>query len=137
MAAEGIAVRLNVNCNECEKPCSNRCGNCHKVAYCSKECQVKNWKSHKSDCVPVEIRICPETNRRSLFITKDFPAGSIAWKEKPLAYGCFNTLKYDDFRSGSNQTTYCFTCCAELKPGVGSRCPRCERDVCNEVCAQV
>ncbi|TFY72635.1 hypothetical protein EVG20_g385 [Dentipellis fragilis] len=28
------------------------CTGCRKVAYCSRECQVKDWKSHKSTCKP-------------------------------------------------------------------------------------
>merc|ERR1712087_242685 len=26
------------------------CSKCHKVTYCSKECQIAHWKAHKSDC---------------------------------------------------------------------------------------
>ncbi|KAJ7251866.1 hypothetical protein C8J57DRAFT_1351644 [Mycena rebaudengoi] len=27
-----------------------RCGKCHIVSYCSKECQTKNWPEHKQTC---------------------------------------------------------------------------------------
>jgi len=27
-----------------------KCGGCHKVAYCSKECQKADWKGHKASC---------------------------------------------------------------------------------------
>jgi len=33
-----------------------RCGNCHKVLYCSKVCQKKDWKTgHKANCIRDEI----------------------------------------------------------------------------------
>ncbi len=34
-----------------------RCAICKKVAYCSRECQVSQWKYHKRSCVP-EREIC-------------------------------------------------------------------------------
>lgn len=27
------------------------CGRCHQIAYCSRECQVKDWKRHKASCM--------------------------------------------------------------------------------------
>jgi tetratricopeptide (TPR) repeat protein len=33
-----------------------RCSRCHLVHYCSRDCQVKDWKQeHKSMCVPIEV----------------------------------------------------------------------------------
>ncbi|KAF0973354.1 hypothetical protein FDP41_008561 [Naegleria fowleri] len=38
-------------CAACGKPnATKRCGGCHSVVYCSKECQVSHWKTHKVDC---------------------------------------------------------------------------------------
>ncbi|KAF0682935.1 Aste57867_24948 [Aphanomyces stellatus] len=37
-------------CAECTRPASQRCGRCASVAYCSKACQVANWKTHKPVC---------------------------------------------------------------------------------------
>lgn len=38
-------------CNQCGKFCGpNKCGKCGKVIYCSKECQVGDWKKHKLVC---------------------------------------------------------------------------------------
>ena len=28
----------------------DRCSHCRKVYYCSKECQLKDWKAHKLSC---------------------------------------------------------------------------------------
>jgi hypothetical protein len=29
-----------------------RCTKCYAVHYCARECQAKDWKSHKTTCVP-------------------------------------------------------------------------------------
>ena len=42
-------------CRRCEKirksTGSGFCGKCKLVFYCSKDCQVKDWKRHKEECV--------------------------------------------------------------------------------------
>ncbi len=39
------------NCEECDASGPKfRCAKCQKVAYCSKECQNKNWSTHKPVC---------------------------------------------------------------------------------------
>jgi hypothetical protein len=39
-------------CNCCGLPLmqSKKCGRCQRVRYCSKECQVKDWPVHKTNC---------------------------------------------------------------------------------------
>ena len=37
-------------CTICGKDADKKCSRCKKVAYCSKECQAGNWKTHKYDC---------------------------------------------------------------------------------------
>lgn len=38
-------------CGKCGKGGKNKqCARCHKVAYCSRECQRLHWKVHKSSC---------------------------------------------------------------------------------------
>jgi len=34
----------------CTKRGAQQCSKCHLVRYCSKECQVEHWQTHKSDC---------------------------------------------------------------------------------------
>jgi len=37
-------------CSVCNVAANLRCGRCKKAAYCSKECQVGDWRSHKVIC---------------------------------------------------------------------------------------
>jgi len=37
-------------CIKCGKPSSKQCAKCRKVWYCSRECQVQDWKIHKEAC---------------------------------------------------------------------------------------
>lgn len=43
-------------CSVCRgkgKPKMMKCAKCKKIRYCSKDCQAKNWGSHKPKCVPL------------------------------------------------------------------------------------
>lgn len=40
---------IEKNCRVCGKK-GKLCSGCHTVAYCTKECQSKDWSSHKPDC---------------------------------------------------------------------------------------
>jgi len=44
-------------CFECGSSTSklSQCGSCHLAQYCSKECQIKNWSSHRKLCPQSEI----------------------------------------------------------------------------------
>jgi hypothetical protein len=44
------AKSSGTKCQLCAKPASSKCSRCHSVAYCSKDCQVKDWSSHKTVC---------------------------------------------------------------------------------------
>ena len=35
---------------ECREPPSNQCSRCLRAFYCSKECQVADWRKHKKNC---------------------------------------------------------------------------------------
>jgi hypothetical protein len=37
-------------CACCKKPADTRCGRCHDVFYCERECQLKHWGEHKVYC---------------------------------------------------------------------------------------
>lgn len=40
-------------CVVCLRASVKKCGRCDVVSYCSRECQARDWKSHKSDCKAV------------------------------------------------------------------------------------
>ena len=51
-----IYVKLESLCREkicvvCGNPATDICGGCRGIVYCSRECQNKDWKSHKEHCV--------------------------------------------------------------------------------------
>ena len=35
---------------ECLNPPCSQCGRCLRIFYCSKECQVADWRRHKKSC---------------------------------------------------------------------------------------
>ncbi len=43
---------INRRCFACFRPSDKllKCGSCHVISYCNKDCQVKDWRSHKSEC---------------------------------------------------------------------------------------
>jgi hypothetical protein len=43
----------SIRCNVCHKGGKKTCGRCQRVKYCSRECQLKDWKNHKTHCKPV------------------------------------------------------------------------------------
>jgi len=40
-------------CVVCHKEAEQRCSRCHSEWYCSRQCQVKDWKRHKSMCTVI------------------------------------------------------------------------------------
>lgn len=44
------------NCFVCKKLSSLKCSNCVKVYYCSAQHQKQDWKRHKQQCHPFEVR---------------------------------------------------------------------------------
>ena len=56
---------------------------CKKASYCSQECQIKDWKTHKPSCPPFTIRESPGKGR-GLFATRRINEGQIILEEYPL-----------------------------------------------------
>ena len=56
---------------------------CGNVSYCSKECQIKDWKSHKPSCPPYVVREAPGKGR-GLFATRRITEGQVILEELPL-----------------------------------------------------
>ena len=47
---------LRVPCIKCNKnSTTKRCANCKSVYYCSRECQKKDWASHKRQCLDLPL----------------------------------------------------------------------------------
>ncbi|XP_065166951.1 zinc finger MYND domain-containing protein 10 [Atheta coriaria] len=42
-------------CALCGQPAIQRCSKCRKDFYCSRQCQVSHWQSHKDKCTPLAI----------------------------------------------------------------------------------
>lgn len=40
-----------MSCQRCEKTSTRICKDCKTVDYCSKECQLEDWNTHKTTCV--------------------------------------------------------------------------------------
>ena len=74
------------SCGFCKEPKEaqqlKRCV-CQKISYCSKECQAKDWKSHRPSCPLVVVRESPGKGR-GLFATRKIKEGGIIIDEKPL-----------------------------------------------------
>lgn len=52
---KGFEYGESITCARCRKRDPNiggKCSRCHKVCYCSRECQVAHWKQHKRECQP-------------------------------------------------------------------------------------
>ena len=70
---------------------------CGKASYCSKDCQAKDWKTHKSSCPPFTIRESPGKGR-GLFATRKIKEGQIILDEYPL-FIFQEGLKFSEFRT--------------------------------------
>ena len=56
---------------------------CGKVSYCSKDCQVKDWKVHKPSCPPYVMRESPGKGR-GFFATRKIKEGQLILEEYSL-----------------------------------------------------
>jgi hypothetical protein len=45
-------------CANCENSCFDACSQCNKIYYCSKKCQINNWKLHKKTCGKINDNKC-------------------------------------------------------------------------------
>lgn len=66
-AGDGIEGLENA-CANCKKPQSElsiplkRCAKCQNMQYCSRECQLADWKSHKKNCTALKAASGGQTN---------------------------------------------------------------------------
>ena len=89
------------SCDFCKVDCEDQLKSCvcKKVSYCSKECQAKDWKTHKSSCPPFTIKESPGKGK-GLFATRRIKEGQVISDEYPLvtmvatASGGFNFTEF-------------------------------------------
>ena len=59
-------------CGECGEVATQRCSKCKDAWYCSRECQLKNWKQHKETCKLLS-KIAEEAAITSRYLNIDKP----------------------------------------------------------------
>ena len=69
---------------------------CKKASYCSKECQINDWRNHKHSCPPFTIRDFPGKGR-GLFATRRIKEGQIILEEYPLFTFSFASFSLHEF----------------------------------------
>jgi len=77
-------------CTICGEKSTFICSSCSQVCYCSKTCQKKDWKDHKTSCTAFTIQDLPGKGR-GLVTRKDVKSGNLILKEKAQIL-----LKVDD-----------------------------------------
>ena len=72
---------------------------CGKASYCSKECQAKDWKTHRPSCPQITIRESPGKGR-GLFATRRIKGGQIILEEYPLiTLSNVGEMSLDEFKA--------------------------------------
>jgi len=69
-------------CSHCvkQRAGARRCSNCHKVSYCSTECQKSDWTKHRANCFPVRAENVGLAGR-GLVTTRKVKMGELIMKE--------------------------------------------------------
>lgn len=106
-------------CEVCNKPAKQFCSSCKAVFYCSKDCQKRGWKEHKTKCRPFSVLIHPIYGRY-LAATRDIKAGEVLLKEAPMLVG-------PKQKSGP----ICVGCHRATRD---TRCSKCSYPVCGPAC---
>ena len=48
----------NCSSDPCQEPSKQKCGGCNTAKYCSKDCQITDWKVHKRTCTAAQKHNC-------------------------------------------------------------------------------
>lgn len=118
---------LEYSCAVCNKNSTQRCSNCRKVSYCCKDHQKADWKNHKPDCFPAEIKYNDIVGRH-LVATREIQPGEILLKEKPLVAG----PKHCGDKTGKCIFPICLGCFRIVSNKYF--CTKCKWPMCNEEC---
>lgn len=65
-------------CANCGKPATQRCSKCKNQWYCSRDCQLRQWKGHKALCLVIS-----EQNKKQEAEQKENKS-NVGNKKKPL-----------------------------------------------------
>lgn len=61
-------------CKVCKADAKQKCSGCSSVFYCSRNCQIADWKKgHKNECKPYEVRGVGNFSSFSLCFGFSFP----------------------------------------------------------------
>jgi len=70
-------------CGECGKLATQRCSKCKNSWYCSRDCQLRQWKKHKPVCALFTMNKESEEDRAKE-INKNQKEKALAQTKKPL-----------------------------------------------------
>lgn len=134
---------IMTNCKVCNGEAKQKCSGCFSVFYCSKNCQISDWRNgHKADCRPFEVYEykCEEKKWKYFFQVKrneklgrymvaarDLKAGEVLFREfavvhgpkmvsNPICLGCHGSLS------------------GKLAKGSFYRCSHCAWPLCSKDC---
>lgn len=102
-------------CAVCDKAAKSRCGRCKTTAYCSKECQNKDWREHKQRCVKSESTF---DNPSHTYSNPTAPGESMLFSEEKIEER-LSTMKAtcDWWQVLHNGTAKALPGCTETKAG--------------------
>ncbi|CEM05152.1 unnamed protein product [Vitrella brassicaformis CCMP3155] len=71
----GVAVMPSAcgPCAHCGRLCDHLCGGCKAVFYCSKECQHRDWATHRAVCSQVPRRTVERPTQQPMDVPLTFP----------------------------------------------------------------
>ncbi|XP_070490459.1 SET domain-containing protein SmydA-8-like [Chironomus tepperi] len=122
------------NCKICNAEAKQKCSGCFNVFYCSRNCQVTDWKNgHKNDCKPYEVKRNSKLGRYTI-ASRDLKAGEVLFREvavvhgpkmlsNPICLGCHKALvikskKTDFYRCSRCSWPLCSKQCERLDPHI-------------------
>lgn len=136
------------HCKVCDNEAKQKCSGCLSVFYCSRNCQISDWKSgHKNDCKPYEvsnffslfsfIKKIPQTKvkrseklGRYMVAARDLKAGEVLFRETAVVHG-----------PKMLSAPICLGCHKELTARSAKaqfyRCSRCAWPLCSRQCEKL
>ena len=91
---------VGMMCANCDTMAKNlhfkKCAACKRVAYCSKECQKKHWRVHKTECKSAPMESCSKKTKKAVSLSSSFVSVKATTQDpleaKPSRRGTNNTL---------------------------------------------